>query len=92
HMLGDPELQALPARLRMQRLAAPATSKTTFELASLAASAIGGCEFCLQAHGHVVRAAGLTREHVHEALRIAAIVNGLAIALGTRETPVAAAR
>lgn len=85
HMLADAEVQALPARLRMQRLASPATSKTAFELAALAASAITGCEFCMQAHARVVQTAGLTHEHVHEALRIAAVVNGVAIALETRE-------
>lgn len=85
HMLEDAELTALPARLRMQRLASPATDRTTLELASLAASAITGCEFCVQAHSRVVQTAGLSREHVHEALRIAAIVHGVAIALETRE-------
>jgi alkyl hydroperoxide reductase subunit D len=85
HMLADAEVQGLPARLRMQRLAAPTTSKASLELLSLAVSAVTGCEYCLQAHSRAVLASGMTREHVHEALRIAAIVNGTAAGLATRE-------
>ncbi len=73
---------SLPARLRMTRLAAPASSKLDLELFSLAASAVLGCTHCMQAHERVVREAGLSAEQVHDAVRIAATVQAAAVALG----------
>jgi lipoyl-dependent peroxiredoxin subunit D len=81
HMIGKPTYSERPARLRMNRLARPASNKVDFELFSLAASAITGCEYCVRAHEQVVLAGGLTEEHVHDAVRIAAVVNAAAIAL-----------
>ena len=47
----------------------------------LAVSAINGCEACVRAHEQVVVEAGLSEEHVHDAVRIAAVVNAAAVAL-----------
>lgn len=76
-----PSYSDRPARLRMNRLVKPAGSKVDFELFALAASAIGGCETCVKAHEKVVLEGGLTEEHVHDAARTAAVVNGFALAL-----------
>src|SRR5581483_943112 len=46
HMVGKPSYGERPARLRMQRIAKPATNKPDFELFCLAVSAINGCEVC----------------------------------------------
>jgi alkyl hydroperoxide reductase subunit D len=81
HMIGKPSYSGLPARLRMNRLAQPATSKVDFELFALAASAINGCEMCLQAHERAVLEGGLSEEHVHDAVRIAATIQAAAVAL-----------
>lgn len=81
HMVGKDEYQALPARLRMTRIAKPATNKTDFELMCLAVSAIGGCERCIQAHEKTAREAGITAEQVNDAIRIAATVMGVAVGL-----------
>ncbi|MGC4060152.1 MAG: carboxymuconolactone decarboxylase family protein [Aquabacterium sp.] len=70
-----------PARLRMNRLAQPATTKVDFELFSLAVSAINGCEMCLHAHETAVIAGGLTEDHVLDAVRIAATIQAAAVAL-----------
>ena len=43
HIVGKPSYSALPARLRMNRIAQPKTSKAEFELAS-SRSAINGCD------------------------------------------------
>jgi len=69
-----------PARLRMQRIGKPAGDKAIFELMCLAVSAIGGCELCVQSHEHVVLHAGMTDDQVHDAVRIAATLNGVATA------------
>lgn len=80
HMVGKQTYSDKPARLRMTRLARPATSKADFELASLAVSAINGCEMCVRSHEAAVLHNGLSEEHVHDAVRIAATVNGVATA------------
>jgi alkyl hydroperoxide reductase subunit D len=81
HMIGKPGYSERPARLRMNRLAKPAGSKLDFELFALAASAVGGCEWCVRSHEKVVVDGGLTEEQVHDAVRIAATVHAAAIAL-----------
>jgi alkyl hydroperoxide reductase subunit D len=70
-----------PARLRMQRLARPATNKADFELVSLAVSAVHGCETCVRSHEQVVVEGGLTDDHVHDAVRIAAVIHAAAVTL-----------
>ena len=81
HMAAKPSYAQKPARLRMNRLAKPATSKADLELFSLAASAINGCEICVQAHEKAVLDAGLSEDHVHDAVRIAATIHAAAVAL-----------
>jgi alkyl hydroperoxide reductase subunit D len=81
HMIGKETYTQKPARLRMQRLVQVATSKADFELFCLAVSAINACEMCIQAHEKVVLEAALTEEQVHDAVRIAAVVNAAAVAL-----------
>ncbi len=81
HMIGKPTYDLKPARLRMQRIAKPATNKPDFELFCLAASAINGCEMCIRSHEAVVIEGGLTEDQVHDAVRIAAVVQAAAVAL-----------
>jgi alkyl hydroperoxide reductase subunit D len=81
HLIEKPSYKDKPARLRMNRLAKPAASKVDFELFALAASAIAGCGTCLQAHERVVLDGGLTEDQVHDAVRLAAVIHGAAIAL-----------
>ncbi|MBM4442108.1 MAG: carboxymuconolactone decarboxylase family protein [Candidatus Rokubacteria bacterium] len=91
HMVGDPVYAAKPARLRMNRLGRPATTRTDVELFSLAASAINGCEACVQAHEKIVRDAGITDDQVHDAVRIAAVIHAAAVALEITGVTTAAA-
>ena len=81
HLVGKPVYADKPARLRMNRMARPATNRTDFELFCLAVSAIEGCEMCIRAHEKVVLEGGLTEDHVHDAVRIAATIQGAAVAL-----------
>jgi alkyl hydroperoxide reductase subunit D len=85
HMVARPAYAQKPARLRMNRLGRAATSKADLELFSLAVSAINGCEACVQAHEKAVLEAGLTEDHVHDAVRVAATVHAAAVALDTAE-------
>jgi alkyl hydroperoxide reductase subunit D len=81
HLVGKESYAQKPARLRMNRLLQPATSKAEFELFALAVSAINGCEMCIRAHEQVVRDGGLSEEQVHDAVRIAATIYAAAVAL-----------
>ena len=81
HLIEKPTYSDMPARLRMTRIARPATNKADFELFCLAVSAINACEACLRAHEEAVLAAGLSESHVHDAVRIAATLNAAAVSL-----------
>jgi alkyl hydroperoxide reductase subunit D len=85
HMIHDEELRKLPARLRMTVVGNPGVDKLDFELWELAVSAINGCDECLRAHVKGIIGAGGTREQIQEALRIAAIVNAVAVVLEGEE-------
>lgn len=81
HMIGKPAYSEKPARLRMQRLIQVASNKVDFELFCMAVSAINGCEMCLGAHEKVVLEGGLTEDQVHDAVRIASVINAAAVSL-----------
>ena len=81
HQVGKEAYSTKPARLRMNRLVKPATNKPDFELFSLAASTINGCEMCVRAHEHEVVNGGLSEEAVHDAVRVAATVHAAAVSL-----------
>jgi len=81
HLIGDPELSKMPARLRMNVIANPGVDRLDFELWSLAVSAINGCGMCLQSHAHEVKGKGASREAVQDTLRIAAVIHAAAVIL-----------
>jgi len=92
HMMGDgSEYATLPARLRMQIIARPGVEPLDFELWCLAASAITGCEMCVRAHEKAVRDKGGAKELVQDAVRIAAVIHGVALTLDAAPAAVAAA-
>ena len=88
HLVGKDGYQQRPPRLRMNRLAAPQSSKRSLELFSLAVSAINACEACVRSHEAVVVHEGLTEDQVIDAVRIASVVHASAVAL---ELPATAA-
>ncbi|CAN5879360.1 alkyl hydroperoxide reductase [soil metagenome] len=81
HMVGKESYQHRQAGLRMTRMARPATSKALFELCSMACAALAGCETCIQSHEQSLLKEGLTEDQVHDAVRIAAVVQGFQVAL-----------
>ncbi len=95
HLVEAEDYAKLPARLRMNAMANPGTAKESFELWSLAVSAVNGCGKCLVAHERVLRQAGLTTEQVQAAVRIAAVVHAAAVTLEAEDAvadePLAAA-
>lgn len=80
HMVGKESYQSRPAGLRMNRMIRPATSKATFELCSMACAALAGCEVCIKSHEQSLLKEGLSEDQVHDAVRIAAVVQGFLVA------------
>ena len=81
HLVSEPEYQTLRAGLRMNAMANPGCDKVDFELCSLAVSAINGCGTCMDSHEKTVRKHGLSAQAVQSAVRIAAVVNAVAVTL-----------
>ncbi|WP_165066943.1 carboxymuconolactone decarboxylase family protein [Paludisphaera rhizosphaerae] len=86
HMIGKPSYSQRQAGLRMSRMAKPAAGKGLFELASMACAALAGCEMCIKAHEQSLLHEGYTEDKVHQAVRIAAVVNGFLIATAAEAT------
>ena len=82
HFMGA-EYAAMPARLRMQIIGKPGVDHADFELWCLASSAITGCEQCVRSHEKVVRDKGGTKEAIQDAVRIASVVQAVALTLAT---------
>ena len=81
HLVEDEEYSRLPAKLRMNVIANPGAPKEDFELWSLAVSAVNGCGKCITAHEKVLRDAGVSREQIQAAVRIAAVVHAVAVTI-----------
>ncbi len=86
HMIGKPSYSQRQAGLRMSRMGKPATTKGLFELASMACAVLAGCEMCIKAHEQSLLNEGYTEDRVHQAVRIAAVIQGFLIATAA-ETP-----
>ena len=90
HMVEKPSYSSMPAGLRMNRMARPATSKALFELCSMACAALAGCQGCIQSHEASLLREGQTEAQVHEAVRIGAVVNGFSAAVFAAATGLSA--
>ena len=81
HLASSEDYRQMPAKLRMNAMAKPGTDKTTFELWSLAVSAVNGCGMCIDSHEQHLRKAGVPAEAIQAAARIAAVVQAAATVL-----------
>lgn len=79
HLIHNDEYGQLRAGLRMNVMANSGLDKITFELASLAVSAINGCGACLDSHERVIRQHEVTAQGVQAALKIGAVVHAVAV-------------
>ncbi len=81
----DGKYDDLRPGLRMNIIGNPGVDKAAFELWSFAVSSINGCGHCVAAHENTLREAGVDREAIFEALKVASIVTGVAQAIATTE-------
>jgi alkyl hydroperoxide reductase subunit D len=78
HLVSDDRYQKMPAKLRMNIIANPGIDSVDFELASMAVSAINGCGLCMDSHAKTLEKHQVSPEAIQQAVKIAAVVNGLA--------------
>jgi len=81
HLASNKEYGSMPARLRMNVIGNPGVDKADFELWSLAVSAINGCGACIDAHEKVLQEAGVAASTIQTAVRFAAIIQSVAVAI-----------
>ena len=81
HLIHNDEYGTLRAGLRMNVIGNPGIDKMTFELASLAVSAINGCGACMDSHERTLRQHDVSAQGVQSALKIAAVVHAAAVTL-----------
>jgi len=90
HLVEDGEYQTMPARLRMNVIANHGIDKLDFELISLAVSAVNGCGLCVTSHEKKLRSHDVSRESIQSAVRIAATIHAVAVALEFEQSKPAA--
>jgi alkyl hydroperoxide reductase subunit D len=71
----------LRAGLRSSATITPTTARADLELCCVVVAAIYGCEACVREHEAGARDAGVTREAVNDALRIASVVTSVCATL-----------
>jgi lipoyl-dependent peroxiredoxin subunit D len=86
HLAGSEDYSKLPAKLRMNVIANPGAARQDFELWCLAVSAQNACGRCITAHEKVLREAGMTPQQVQAAVRIASVVQAVAVTLEAEKT------
>lgn len=76
-MVAGQNLLLSPSGLRMQGIRNHGISEVDFELYCLAVSAINGCHYCVDSHAKKVMEAGVPKEGVQSAIRIAAVIQAV---------------
>jgi alkyl hydroperoxide reductase subunit D len=87
HLLDKPAYHERKAGLRMTYMGKPQAGKVLFEQCSMACAALAGCAICLQSHEATLRQHEVSEDQIHDILRIAAVVNGFAVAVSLTHTP-----
>lgn len=81
HLSKAPEYGKMAPNLRMTRMKQVATTIAHFELFSMGPAALAGCGLCVDAHETALLKDGVSREQIHDAVRLASVLHGLAVAL-----------
>lgn len=81
HLAEMPELNHIPAGLRMQSMMNPGIDKNTFEMMSLAVSILNGCGACINAHCQQLKEHGVTAQSLARIGRIAAVMHMVHVSL-----------
>jgi alkylhydroperoxidase, AhpD family len=83
HLSENEKYSTIPARLRMNGIRTHGIEPVDFELWCIAVSAINGCGRCITAHEKVIKEKGAGEEMILAAIRIAAVIQAIAVVLDT---------
>jgi alkyl hydroperoxide reductase subunit D len=89
HLTSNEKYGTMRAGLRMNVMRAHGIDALDFELWSTAVSAINGCGACVDSHEKIMREKGVSEEKILAAVRIAAVVHGLAVVLDAEQVSAA---
>jgi alkyl hydroperoxide reductase subunit D len=81
HFMHEEFYNNAPAGIRMSIMANPVLGKELFELVSLVVSAVNGCELCVTSHEKTLVSHGTSRQRIHDAVRLGAVIKSLAVLL-----------
>ncbi|WP_131781016.1 carboxymuconolactone decarboxylase family protein [Legionella gresilensis] len=81
HLSEQPELNHVPAGLRMQGMMNPGVDRKTFEVMSLAVSILNGCGACISAHCRNLKEHGFSAQALARIGRITAIIHSTHVGL-----------
>jgi alkyl hydroperoxide reductase subunit D len=78
HLSGNEAYSSIPSRLRTKVMRPHGPDRLDFELWCTAVSTINGCSACVKAHEQLLRKRGMKEETILAAIRIAAVIHGVA--------------
>lgn len=81
HFMNEEFYDKAQAGIRMSIMANPVLGKELFELISLAVSAVNGCEMCVTSHEKNLVGHGSSKQRIHDAVRLAAVVKSLSVVM-----------
>lgn len=79
HFMNEEFYSNAAAGIRMSIMANPVLGKEFFELLSLVVSALNGCEMCVVSHEKNLIAHGASKQKIHDAVKLGAVVKSLAV-------------
>jgi alkyl hydroperoxide reductase subunit D len=79
HFMHDDFYNNAHAGIRMSIMANPILGKEFFELVSLVVSALNGCELCVTSHEKTLTGHGATKQRIHDAVRLGAVIKSLTV-------------
>lgn len=81
HFMNEEFYNNAPAGIRMSIMANPVLGKELFEMISLVVSTLNGCEMCVTSHEKNLLQHGASKQKIHDAVRLGAVVKSLAVLL-----------
>jgi lipoyl-dependent peroxiredoxin subunit D len=81
HFMHDEFYDTAQAGIRMGIMASPVLGKEFFELLSTAVSAVNGCQMCVTSHEKALLGHGTTKQRIHDAVRLAAVIKSLSVVI-----------
>ena len=81
HLAEDKQISTIPAGLRMNAMLKPGVDKDSFELMSLAISALNGCGMCIKSHIATLQKNGISSQAIHHAAKVASIINSVSLSI-----------